>query len=649
MKVQELSSPPRASSVVKDCAKACLRSTYQFLFENCSEFQMDGQASTEKQEQINNKDGKPTTVASEQEHGPSLSNLDFWHSLVDLMVSVIDEDKKSYAAVLSQFPQELNIGHLSAATMWSLFAIDMKFALEEHEQHRLCKSSAYMNLHFKVKWFYNTYCKDVPQLIDEVPEYPTWFEPFVMQWLNENDDVSLEYLNSAFLRDKNDGFPKSSDHTLFSNSVVDIFTQLTQCFDVISKLECPDPEIVKRYMKRFAKTIVKVLTAYADILKKEFPNYVAQEQIACILMNNIQQMRVQLTKMFESMGGPQLEMDAANILKDLRNALNIVLDELSATFAKSLKPGIKQSVQDLGVLLTQLRGSIGNNGPSGNNNNNPQQQLALSNGGGTANGQADFQVNNQEIEQAAQTISDPLMRLLDDQLQMLAVYCDRPVLKRLLKELWKLAIHSLEKLIVLPPMTEKTLLHNLPNTKIEDVSRLYRNYVNTNKLPGALGVVEALQFERNLSMKQCMVLDALLELIKNYFHAQGNGLKNAFLEKSAELQSLKHALSLYTQTTDTLIKTFVTTQNKQDLPAQEDSMGEIHIQVDLSTHPGSGEHKVTVKIIGCSELRWSKNMSFKPFVEVNLIGPFLSDKKRKYATKSKSNSWSPKYNETFVL
>lgn len=680
MKVQELPSPPRASSVVKDCATACLKSTYQCLFDGlCVELDKGGSHLQQQQEEMkkrkkaaqesdevatenqtnenrdvqqrqqqqhqqqqqqqpqqhsSNQPAQLNTAPSQQQDDNVILSLEFWRQLIELIVSVIEEDKKCYGPVLNQFPQELNIGHLSAYTMWSMFALEMKFSLEQHEQERSFKSSDYINLHFRVKWLYNTYCRDVPQLKDKVPEYPTWFEPFVMQWLNDMDEVSLKQVNTAFQCDKVRGFPQSAEHTLFSCSVVDIFTQLTDCFAIICKLECPDPEIVKRYMKRFAKTIARVLSRYAEILKSEFPNHIENEKTACILMNNIQQMKVQLEKMFESMGGAELEADAANILKDLTQSLGVVLDELGAMLAKKMEPSIKESIQRMGVLLSQCRGDA-----SGRMLNGMHDAI---------NGRFDSSSDNPEIDPIH--ILHPLMELLDGKLTTLAALCERTVLKRLLKELWRLVIHSLEKSIVLPPVPERNLFHSLPNAKIEDVSRLFKNHMSSSRVTGAFGVAEALSSERNLTMKQCLVLCQALNTIIQYFHAGGNGLKKSFLENSPELHSLKEALSLYTRGTDTLIKSFIQTQNMQGRHHAEEKVGLLNVDIDISTHPGSGEHKITIKVVECKNLDWPQDSRFKPFVEVNIIGPNRADyKKRRFQTKCSQNSGSksPRFNETF--
>ncbi|XP_016409461.1 protein unc-13 homolog B-like [Sinocyclocheilus rhinocerous] len=613
LKVLELQSPPRAAHVVRDCVKACLNSTYEYIFNNCQElynrqFQpavepkpQEKKEGEEGEEEEDKKDEKEEEHAAVEEPGPSIQNLDFWPKLITLIVSIIEEDRNSYSSIINQFPQELNVGKVSAEVMWTLFAQDIKYALEvlnhivykhwknapatfhirrldfyaEHEKLRFCKSADYMNLHFKVKWLYNEYVCDLPAFSDTVPEYPSWFLPFVLQWLGENEEVSMEFMHGALERDKREGFQQTSEHALFSCSVVDIFTQLNQSFEIIKKLDFPDPAVAAQYNRRFAKTITKVLLQYCAILTKGFSSYCEKEKTPCVLMNNVQQMRVLLEKMFESMGAKQY----------------IVEEELLEN---------EEEPED-------------------------DEEEAIT----------DDEGNESDESDAKSGISDSEGSELDRQ---------KSVAKK----------EKGEK-------KDKEKEDENMNTEVGDGAEGAQLLTAAKELSKLKGGVEP----KSLSPRQCVIVETALDSIKLFFHAGGNGLKKAYLEKSPELSSLRYALSLYTQTTDALIKAFVTTQHaqvqngmgiritpKENVRPDRGSgverlIGEAVIQLDLSPPAGNTEQKLCVRVIAVNDMKWQTSGMFRPFVEVNLVGPQLTEKKRKFTTKSKNNSWTAKYNEAF--
>ena len=89
----------------------------------------------------------------------------------------------------------------------------------------------------------------------------------------------------------------------------------------------------------------------------------------------------------------------------------------------SLKPCISQSVRELGERLFNTKAG-------------PQAKAGST---------------------EADEVLRPLMDLLDGSLTMYAQSCEKTVLKRLLKELWKIVIRTIEKTIVLPPINDKTV------------------------------------------------------------------------------------------------------------------------------------------------------------------------------------------------
>ena len=100
---------------------------------------------------------------------------------------------------------------------------------------------------------------------------------------------------------------------------------------------------------------------------------------------------------------------------------------------------------------------------------------------------------------------------------------------------------------------------------------------------------------------------------------------------------------ILTKFLDNLIKRFV--ESQRDIPKDTDSYGEVNLQLELKRAP-TMDKQLSVRVVSAERLLWRTSGTFKPYIELNIVGPQLKSLKRTHATKTVRNQWSPKFNET---
>ncbi len=110
-------------------------------------------------------------------------------------------------------------------------------------------------------------------------------------------------------------------------------------------------------MQRFYITISQVLLGYANIIRRTFEFAIGEDRICLILMNNIQQSKLNLEKLYELMGGVQLDDQSESMLDELQQQLSDVLDELSSMFVISIQPTIRKCIEEVYKQLKQIKES----------------------------------------------------------------------------------------------------------------------------------------------------------------------------------------------------------------------------------------------------------------------------------------------------
>uniref|UniRef100_A0A8C3QJ14 Unc-13 homolog D n=1 Tax=Cyanoderma ruficeps TaxID=181631 RepID=A0A8C3QJ14_9PASS len=284
------------------------------------------------------------------------------------MVKSIEENSKALSKLLLEVIEDLK----QCQKIWNkLFTHCVPPALAliqvaEHVQEQLHKVDSSMSRPTAESLF-DLYRKlqELHQMKDSLPSWDgplalsnfhQWFEEALPLWLQKAYTTTLERAQRAIQMDQ----LKPYGYHKHSTSTVDLSTCYAQIMTTWQQLNWPDPEKAFMIMVNLLEDMCKISLMYCKLIKERAEALSLSEQNEgeaanklCIVVNNIEQLRLLMLKLPSQLGWAQLEQRMRGIIdpQQIQNALHNQLDSTVAC----LDHEVRDVVQ---ALATKAQGSF---------------------------------------------------------------------------------------------------------------------------------------------------------------------------------------------------------------------------------------------------------------------------------------------------
>uniref|UniRef100_A0A8D2LMT1 Unc-13 homolog D n=1 Tax=Varanus komodoensis TaxID=61221 RepID=A0A8D2LMT1_VARKO len=182
-----------------------------------------------------------------------------------------------------------------------------------------------------------------------------WFKEAVPKWLEKTYTIALERTQRAIQVDQLTTLGELNKH---STSTVDLSTCYAQMVKTWQQLDWPDPGEAFMIMVKFVEDMCKIALMYCRLIKTRAEELSSNQQEEgeaanrlCIVVNNIEQLRMMILMLPSQLSWTQLEQKTGDVIapEQFQNTLH---HQLQATVT-SLNNEIRGVVQTLGTKVTK--------------------------------------------------------------------------------------------------------------------------------------------------------------------------------------------------------------------------------------------------------------------------------------------------------